>query len=247
MKPFILIVGFAFVLFSCKKEPVITAVPFPEDLSGWIREKPGSRNLVISFATIKEFECAGYTITNTFSITGNNINFNFTGITAPGICFTIVNPATTEIDLGTLANNNYNLSFDFGDTIINGSLAISADDYVVTVPVQNKIQFSKPDINKIPPHTIFGDMEIGTGMEAAAQQFIDSLQISGATPANYLPGIYSRFEIDSNGQIIQEDVNWFKKFIYNFDGDPVVMHNLYERFRLAYPNGLAINLNTSYY
>ena len=241
------------LIFGCSKTQTETS--FDENIKIKMIENVDStkRTLTFSCYTEKNFECSNFYIEHTFAITENKIIINFIKITKPNICLTSIGPASAIINLEPLSNKDkdkdYEIEFNFGSSKVTGQLTITTSAYKVILPPQGKIQFINPALNRIPDNTIYGTVHFHSNTTLPiVQNFIDSLQISGATSAMYIPGDYGSFQIQSNGQILQtQDLGYYftRYFIFNYSANSGQLKTLVRNFGINYPQLLLITLNTT--
>ena len=249
MNRYLSILIFSILFFSCSKNktaPVLNEnvkIKMIEDIDS------SKKTLTLQCFTEKIFGCSNYYMKHRFSIAGNKITINFIEIDKPDICLTSLGPASATIHLENLPDKDYDLEIGTGDTTIAGQLKVSNASYKVIFPAQSRIQFINPDLNRIPANIIWGTVHYHAGATSSiVQNFTDSLQISGAVASTYLPGNYSGFQIESNGQIKQVQdpgYNFTRYFIYQFSGNSLPLKGLVRRFGINNPNALLITLYTT--
>lgn len=194
------------------------------------------------------FPCTNFPIDATYTLTTDKITINFIKTIISSTCLTSPGPATVVFDLAALSNKTYALELNFGTTTITGQLAVTTDSYVATLPTQTKAQFVTPDLKRIPDNTIYGRVGYGTvSLSPLAQTFIDTLQLYGAKATSYLPGYYTDFQLDSNGQIMPTlDGYYFRQnFIFNYSNGSGQLKDLVKRFGARYASLLSVTLKTS--
>lgn len=246
---YLLALMFLCVISSCKKTVVNPG--FNENIRIRMTETVDSTKRVLNLfcATEQIFECSNYGIQTTYSLTNDKITIHFIKIITPDICLTSLGPASTVINLSGLSNRTYELELNFGSAKISGQLAITEGSFIATLPIQTKVQFLNPDLKRIPANTIYGTIHYHSASTSSiAQQFIDSLQLYGATPALYHPGDYIQFQIEANGQIKQtQDAGYYftRYYIFNYSGSSGQLKDLVKRFGTGYPNLLLVSLYTT--
>jgi hypothetical protein len=234
---------------SCKKTVVDSS--FDENIRIRMTETVDSTKRVLNLvcATEKIFACSNYGILTTYSLTNDKITIYFNKIITPDICLTSLGPASTVINLSGLPNKTYELELNFGSAKISGQLAITEGSFIATLPTQTKVQFLNPDLKRIPANTIYGTVHYHSASTSSiAQQFIDSLQLYGATSALYPAGDYIRFQIEANGQIRQtQDPGYYftRYYIFNYSASSGQLKDLVKRFGTSYPNLLLVSLYTT--
>ena len=246
---FIFILLIFFGLHSCKKTE--TTSTFNENLKIKMSEIVDStkRTLLLNCFTEKIYECSNYSIQSTYVLTNDKLTINFIQIVSPSICLTSLGPASTLIKLEGLTNKVYEIELNFGATKITGQLNVLAGSFQATLPTQPKVQFVNPDLGRVPNNTIYGTVHYHTASTTTTvQKFIDSLQFYGATTATYPQGDYGQFQIESNGQIKQnQDLGYYftRYYIFNYSGTSGQLKSLVRRFGINYPDSLIITLNTT--
>lgn len=239
-----------FGMASCKKNASDTS-SLDENLKISMREniKDAKRTLLFYIATEKIYPCSNYSIETSTTTGSDKIVISFIKINTPGVCLTSLGPATAVIALEGLSARTYTLELHTGNDVINGQLTVSADQYVLTLPVQTKIESINPQLNRIPENTIFGTIHYHHSTTVGTvNKFIDSLQYSGAAAKTYLPGDYVQFKIETNGQIKQtQDPGYYftRYFIFNYTGDATPFKNLVQRYGVTYKDSLLATINTS--
>jgi hypothetical protein len=251
MKQFLVIAAMTVWVFcACNKTPADNT-SFNENIKITMTElvDSASRTLVLNCITEKVYPCFNFTIQSTYSVTSDKITVNFTKVNESSICLAAIGPAHTTITLGALSNKNYQLEIHVGNTIITGQLDVTATNYKVALPVQNKVQFINPNLGRVPYNTIYGTVHYPVASAALlVQKYIDSLQFFGATATVYPQGDYGAFQIEANGQIkqVQDPGYYFTRyFIFNYNNNSLPLKNLGRRFGISYPDSLQITLHTT--
>jgi hypothetical protein len=252
MKQYLIIILLTvFGVSSCKKSDTTSSSTFNENLKIRVSESVDStnRSLFLNCYTEKIFGCSNYGIQSTYVLSENKITINFIQIIVPNICLTSLGPASTLIKLKGLTNKIYEIELNFGENKITGQLNVSASSFKATLPTQTKVQFVNPELGRIPNNTIYGTVHYHvTSTASTVQNFIDSLQFYGATATLYPQGDYGNFQIESNGQIKQnQDLGYYftRYYIFNYSNNSGQLKNLVRRFGINYPNDLLITLNTT--
>lgn len=245
---------FLCVISSCNKTEVNSDEvnsDFDENIKIKMSETVDSvkRVLVLNCYTEKIFECSNYGIQTTYTLTDNKLTINFIKIITPNICLTSLGPASTFINLSGLSNKTYELELNSGFNRISGQLNVTANNFIAALPTQTKVQLVNPDLKRVPSNTVYGTVHYhSTSTSSIVQQFIDTLQLYGATPTLYPPGDYGQFQIETNGQIKQtQDAGYYftRYYIFNYSGSSNQLKDLVKRFGTNYPNLLLIALNTT--
>jgi hypothetical protein len=250
MKKYLSLFVFLIFIFSCSKKQT-TADPFDENVKIKMVEGIDStkKTLTLRCFTEKIFTCSNYYISHTISVTANKIAINFIEINEPGICLTSLGPASAIIDLINLDNRDYELEIKISNTTITGQLKVSNGSYQAILPVQNRVQFVNTTLNRVPNNAIWGTVHYhASATVPIVQNFIDSLQLLGALSSTYIPGDYTEFQIEPNGQIKQtQDGGYYftRYFIYNYPGSSLPLKTLIRNFGINHPSLLLITLNTT--
>lgn len=246
---FILVFILLFAITACKKDKVYTN--FEENIKIKMSEDVDSVKRVLNLYcyTEKIFPCVNYPIEATYSLTTDKITIYFSKIIIPGMCLTSPGPASTTIKLTDLSNKIYQLELNFGATSVSGQLAVTANSFIATLPPQTKAQFVNPDLKRIPDNTIYGSFRYtDSATISLGQKFIDTLRLYGAAPTLYVPGDYTAFQIEANGQIWQNQNTGHRYtlwYIYHYTNNSSQLKSLVRRFGVSYPNGLNIDLYTT--
>lgn len=249
MKTYLSIIAFTILLLGCKKNQVSST--FDENLKIKMSEKVDSTKMTLTLNcyTEKIFGCSNYSIKSSFSVTNDKITINFTELIIPNICLTSLGPASTIINIETLTNKIYELELNIGSTKISGQLDVATGSFKATLPVQSKVQFTNPNLKRIPQNTIYGTIHYhSSATSLIVQKFIDTLQILGAVPTTYTPGDYGNFQIEANGQIKQtQDLGYYftRYYIFNYTNNSTQLKDLVKHFGVNYGSLLLVTLNTT--
>lgn len=236
---------------ACSKQKDTNTTTFARNIKVKITEQIDStgRYITLNCATIEELSCANIGILRTYSIVGNKITVHLTQLTQPTICLTAIAPASCTIPLGMLANKQYTLELNVGNVLVTGTLDVSNNSIVTSLPTQAKVLVINPTLNRIPSFTIYGYIHYHTpNTVPIVQSFIDSLLQYGATPIQYIPGNYEHFSIDNNGQVVQAQYlgyNYTRSYVYQYTAPLTTLKGLVRRYGISYGSSVLISLNSS--
>lgn len=191
MKRLIYILFVALFLSGCRSDSMIEVIDSDVRLKLWETVDSTGRSLMLYCSTEKQYSCSNYAIDRSFNVSPGNIQIDFNGITTPEICLTSIGPATTTINLGSLANGTYQLVINVERNKSEGRLIVTSGFYEIILDQQEKLQIVNPILNRIPDNTIWGNVGYHTSTTAPlVQSFIDSLLQLGATSQVYQQGDY---------------------------------------------------------
>jgi len=207
------------------------------------------RTLQFHCSTTKTYPCCNYPIYAVNRQTSNIIDISFEGVIETDICATALGPATAIIDLGTLSNGTYRLNLQNGKYKRTGEIIVSSDSYKVNFSSNSAFCFTNTPLNKIPEHTIWG--LIGWHEQRTSslvQSFLTALLDLGAKKKPYLPGHYTEFVIDNNGDITYPGAlwgYWFDQlFIFHYSGNITDVEQLIKQYAQDHGEDISITLNT---
>jgi hypothetical protein len=210
-----------------------------------------SGTLQLYFSTTKIYPCCNYPIDLSWKKSSNTIDISFKGVIETDFCLTALGPATATIDLGTLSNGTYQLSFFNGSVKHSGELIVSSDSYKINFVNNSNFHFTNMPLNKIPENSIW--LAISYSQEEVLSSFLENLINLGATKKQYPRGFYSfdvplyqwfycGFMIDENDIITYypditnlEGVMWGgmvkQSFTFQYLGDNTSIEQLVKQYK----------------
>lgn len=206
-----------------------------------------SRNLILNCRTERIYPCFNYGIDYNVVKGAKNFKVGFSKIVMPQICLTALGPAGCSINLGSLADGQYNLELEVNDKTEIAQLVISENTYQVDHQPGLNFKFENSKLNRIPRFLIWGSVGyINDSLTSVVNTFIDSLQILGAHQVQLLPGDYWYFKIDAQGNLIPPEYHGYpsiKMFAYNFNGSLDELKEFIYSYSSRYYNKLYISLS----
>jgi len=165
------------------------------------------------------------------------------------ICLTALGPATTQLDLITVANGEYGIELNNANLKNIGTLKITETDISLLFGQKNGIDFVRPNTKRVPNKTYWGT--IGYHVQSSstlADEFIQKFADAGAIFSKQPPGHYFYYEINNSGDIVADVENsgyyFMKRFIFQYDGDESKLKELVQREGKNYKEALSIRLET---
>ncbi len=249
MKQLIYITVILSLLCSCRKDSAEDKIDSDIKIKMWETVDSTKRTLQFYCSTKKEYSCSNYEISKWFGASSNNVDLYFQSIIVYDFCLTSIGPATTTIDLGTLASGTYNLDIKVEQEKSEGHLIVTPDSYTIKLDKQVQLQIVNPSLKRVPENSIWGTVGYHTNAtETLVQSFIDSLQFLGVISQTYPPGDYGYFKINSVGQIVPPQNHGYyfiRPFIYHYSGNSFALETLVKNYGAAYDDSLNIILYTT--
>lgn len=208
-----------------------------------------SRTFRMHFSTTEIYPCCNYPIDLSWQQrSANVIDVIFKGVIDTNVCLAALGPATATIDFGSLSNGVYQLNFQNGEIRSSGKLVVSSDSYTVNFSANPIVRFTNSPLNKVPEHTVWGI--VGYHKEETlplVHSFFTSLINLGATKKSFMPGNYTAFEIDKNGDIVLMENHgyWFAQaFIFYYSGESSDIDKFLRNWSLQHNQEMSISINT---
>ena len=211
-------------LSSCKKDEVET-IPL-QTVTGNIYETVdyGTKVFLFNFKTDLQTYPITYLIRSESNVDANNINIKLLDIQKDGHddLNVMKGSASCKINLGHLANGQYNLQIIVGESVSEGLVNVSSDLVTLEFTSSTNLTINHDTLNRIPFGTVWGYVGYQKTSNAyLATDFITTLVALGGEPTELQPGYYGYFSItDSNNllQPIDENFTYYKEFIKNYTG-----------------------------
>ncbi|MGV8092283.1 MAG: hypothetical protein AB2L24_10515 [Mangrovibacterium sp.] len=184
-----------------------------------------SRQLVLYCQTEKAYPCINYPILTEQVFQENKLSITFTSVLETDFCLTAVGPASAIINLGNMANGQYELELNNAELKNKGTLKISDSEITLDFKNQNGIEIVRQITKKVPVDTYWGTIGYHTGSTIEkVDEFLEKLKdIDGVAFNKQVPGKYFYYEIDQNGEIVTNTENsgyhFVKAFIFQYTGD----------------------------
>lgn len=205
-----------------------------------------NRNLILNCLTERIYPCFNYGIDYSAVKGAKNFKLRFSKIIIPQICLTALGPAGCSINLGALADGQFNLELEVNGKTEIAQLLVSGNTYQIYHQPSLNFKFENPQLNRIPEFLIWGSVGyINDSLETVVNTFIDSLHSLGAQQVQLLPGDYWYFKVDAQGNLIPPEYHGYpfiKMFAYSFNGSLDELKELIYRYSSRYYNKLYISL-----
>lgn len=207
-----------------------------------------SKNVVLNCRTERIYGCINYGIDYSVIKNTNNFKIKFSRIIISDVCLTALGPASAQINLGNLSSGTYDLNLEVNGKTESAVLTVTDSLYQINFQPGFNFKFDNTKLNRVPQYLIWGSVGyINDSLTIAADTFIDSLQILGATQKNISPGDYGFFEIDSFGNIVAPDNHGYpfiKMYKFEYQSDLNNIKELMKRIQYQYVNQIYISCNT---
>ncbi|MCF8366968.1 MAG: hypothetical protein K9H16_14360 [Bacteroidales bacterium] len=238
----ILLVIFTLAFSSCKKDEIET-VPL-ETVNGDILEyvNYGKKVFLFNFNTDLLTYPITYLIRSELSVEGNQIKIKLIDIQKDGHDDLNVSKgaASCSIDLGELANGQYEVQITVSQTTSTGTLSISDSLVTIDFPSTQDLTINHDTLNRIPFGTVWGYVGYNnTSNQGLASGFISGLNALGAEPSELAPGYYGYFSISDSMEMIQpidENFTYFKEYLRDYQGEAAALNEHINYYNTEYYN-----------
>jgi hypothetical protein len=231
-----------------------------------------SRILQLICQTKRQYPNTCYWMDVEYGPASSVINIELKGVINGGnVCGLAPTNAQAVINLKALENGTYNLNITVGEKKFTGELVVTTDSYKVNINDNPEFYFVNASLNKIPEHTIWGFISYNEEEEIIEEDeeengeendikddeeeiihpveaFFNALTELGVEIKNYLPGLYSAFYIDENGDINQDDIGEYdftQQFIFHYEGKIDELEKLVKEYATTYKRQFDIAIYTS--
>lgn len=215
----------ALFLFSCDDAPELEPVnTLGTDVQFSMAEyfEPGARTLSFKFLTQKDFPCINYRIQSEYRREGQEIHISLSDVEGADVCLEAIAPASTFLDLGELANGDYPMVIQVGESLVNtGTLTVSDEAFGLTMNEEQGLIVTTPRVLRIPEGVIWGQASHTSEATGAGvgQYLVSRLQEVGATPQRLPEGNYGYFTVDASGTTTSSTAPSESLFLLEYQGD----------------------------
>lgn len=239
-------------LSSCKSNDAgLKSNPIDSPIIIEVREvlEPDSRRLTFFCKTERIYPCSNFPVLSNVRRDANSVSIDFTAVGQTGICLTSLGPATTLLDLNTIANGYYELDLNNANLKNKGTLIVTESEITLLFLLKHGIEFVRETTKRVPSKTYWGTIGYSTLSSAVlAAEFLQKLSDNGAHFNKQAPGHYFYYEIDDSGDIAANanasGYYFLTAFIFQFDGDEAAFDNLILLEGKNYKEDLYINVET---
>lgn len=241
------------LLISCDKENIdLESNPIDSNINIEFRELLGtdSRQLALYCQTDKVYPCVNYPIVTEENYDNNRLNITFTEVLEIDFCYTAIGPATAEIGLPSLETGTYEIELNNANLKNKGTLYISDNKVDIIFKKQKGINIVRQSTQRVPPNTYWGEISyFDEGTTNQANDFLQKVAVLGADFGKQNQGHYVYYEIDKNGDIINNAENsgssFAKAFIFQYTGDEELLKEQLKEIATAYfDDNMYIYINT---
>ena len=252
MKPSLLILPLlALLALSCENadEPEVvntlgTDVRF--EMTEYLESE--SPTLSFKFLTQKDFPCINYRISSDYQVNGRAITISLSEIAASDVCLEAIGPAASFLDLGTLAEGEYDLTINVGKNLVNtGVLSVAEAAYRLTLNEAVGLLIDNPTLLRIPSGLIWGTLRFPQE-ESPAGSFFSKLRGIGASEQVLPQGDYGYFTTNASGHIETDNTPFGtveQSFLMRYDGDARQLERLIEEISADYSSDVSIRMHTT--
>ncbi len=255
MKKILIIPIFAISFLACESDEITKKQAIDSDIQVVLKEllAPQGSVWVLECETEKIYPCDNYGISYAQRYDLESITLTFLEVPEIETCLTALGPATTMIGLGSITGNGeYEISLNNGAVENKGTLTLTDTEIILELSSENGIEIMRKTTKRVPLQTYWGTVGYAAdSLTEKATEFITELQsINGVDAFNkQLPGIYSYYEINQNGEIEPDSPSGYHYtihfiFQYNSDNEAGFKSHL-EALTTSYSNNLTINFQNS--
>ncbi|MEM6967078.1 MAG: hypothetical protein AAF573_20110, partial [Bacteroidota bacterium] len=204
----------------------------------WENLSPSGTSFNLNIKTIESQSCENTLIDVVPSVFANNIAVTIHDIPTPD-CSDAVFPATAEIILGNIAEENYNVQVSLKNVVNNeGIMIVTPDYYEIEMGQLNGIVMPEQRLYKIPNNTIWGYIAYSEdSLNVVTDAFVAGLA-DVADPRTYTDGYYGYFSVDNNELTILNNSSTLavaKTFGFDYSGDTTHLMSMLFDYRSQYP------------
>lgn len=206
--------------------------------------------LLFQLKSNTKLNCLNYTIGNSCTVSGKDVNFVIKGVNAPATCKSGSGEALDTVALPSLAVGNYALHITNNDYEFVGSLAVTNTLYTITYTGNNGVSFATTTLNRLPANTLRGTIQVAyASHKTIADTFVnDSLKFFGASDFTGPLVSYTNFTVYGGNTYTSGNdpyiPNLYKHFIYDFSGTKTDLTKLVDRYKKKYGDTVIISMVT---
>jgi len=215
-------------------ENIVIDIPIDFNIGMWENLDEGQRSLSFLIETTKSSYCEEASISYSLDPDRNIVKFSLNSI-EPESCEGS-HTANSNILIGALENQSYNLQINLKEEIINiGTLEVGSSHYTIK-HMDNPLGFrlNETRLERVPENTIWGYVTYEESQTSnAVADFFNALKII-ATDREYNDGYYGHFNIEAGNQIsFNHEIpgNYVEAFIYYYDGNNETIKTLLDAYR----------------
>ena len=248
------IITFIFVLslFSCDNDGInLLSNPIDSNIIIEFRELLGtdSRQFSLFCQTEKQYPCCNYPILAEEKFADNKLDITFTEVLETDLCFTAIGPATTIVNLPSLVNGTYEIGLKNANLANKGKLEISDDNVDIIFKNEKGILIKRQSTRRVPLNTYWGTIGYHSATTInKVNDFIQKASELGADFRKQTPGHYFHYEIDKNGDIVEDIENsgyyFLKCFIFQYTGDEDLFKKEIKELAATYFDDMDIRIET---
>ena len=243
---------FVIILNSCDNDgDNLRSNPIDSNITIEFRELLGTDSRQLSFfcQTGKIYPCINYPILTEQNFENDILDITFTKVIETDICLTAIGPATTNVFLPSLVNGTYEIALNNSKLANKGKLEISNDKVDVIFENEKGIIIKRQSTRRVPLNTYWGT--IGYHSATTINKVNDFLQKASELGVDFSyqkPGHYFYYEIDENGEIVENIENsgyyFLKGFIFQYTGDEDLFKKEIKELAVTYYDDMYINIET---
>lgn len=243
----------AFALVGCKLESlqdpiIVTNIEKEFYINLWEELSPSSRNLRIDLQSIKNQDCLNYSIDYKWNATASQFDLGINDIMPPADCLAGVGPAKTQIVVGDLENQVFNMKIGLGETVINeGQLVVTGETYTLQMDTEEGIIIPEKTLRRVPVASVWGFVAF---QDAADQSTADDLLMqlnSLGTALELKEGKYGYFSV-INEQLLVSGAparGQVSSFAIAYSGEEKAIKELVDNFRANHTNSVSLKVFTA--
>lgn len=210
---------------------------------------PEKRELFLYAKTEKIYPCINFFLIYDKYLLENALSIVFRKVDISNLCFTATGPATARIPLD-LNDGVHNFSFNVHNSEIFGTLKIDGESIKFDIPWQDDFKIPQPVLMRVPDNTYWGEIrKLDSASEKRFDEYFSKMKAVGAEFRKFKPGNYNYFQIDENGNIVQNNdsvIPYYSNksnFIFSYPGEYNELINYFDSIGTKFTDH-HIKLNT---
>ena len=249
----ILVGAVVFALVGCKLESlqdpiIVTNIEKEFYINLWEELHPNSRILRIDLQSIKNQDCLNYSIDYKWNATTSQFDLGINDITPPGDCLPGVGPAKTQIPVGDLENQIFNVNIGLGETVINeGQLVVTGESYTLQMDTEEGIIIPEKTLRRVPNGSVWGFV---AWQDEADQSTADDLLVqlnALGTALDLTEGKYGYFSMINEQLLVSgaPALGQVSSFALAYNGEEKAIKELVDNFRNSHTGSVSLKVFTA--
>lgn len=209
----------------------------------------GQRSIFLSFATNDVYGCSNNELGVESNVSAGKVFVKIRGMAEAIDCDNVMGPATTRVDISSLAKGEHGLTLYINKMLFTADLTVSENSvYLKLGPDTDPdlVRIINPRLNLLPGNALWGRVEyIDPTMKAVAEQFMEDVKNEGARPTQLEAGNYGEVYLHAKGKTEERKMTGGSMeypFVFEYDGDPERVKLLVDMYTNRYAGKIRIHL-----